>query len=154
MRKKRVIQQALIRHFEGRLVPVTRCAGRNGLARLFDDLWSETVTPGLSNFGNLDLYEDGGSIHVDVELPGCQRDDIELSLEDGAIHLQAQRKEERESKDANYYVRERVSGQWSRSVQLPEPVNEDNINATFKDGILRIVLEKQQKNEPHKIKIS
>jgi len=144
----------VIRHFEGRLVPVTRCAGRNGLARLFDDLWLETVTPGLSNFGNLDLYEDGGSIHLDVELPGCQRDDIELSLEDGAIHLQAQRKEEKESKDANYYVRERIRGQWSRSIQLPEPVNKDNIDATFKDGILRIVLEKQQKNEPHKIKIS
>jgi len=124
------------------------------LARLFDDLWSETVISDSSNFGNLDLYEDRGGIHLDVELPGCQRDDIELSLEDGAIHLQAQRKEEKESKDANYYVRERIRGQWSRSIQLPEPVNKDNIDATFKDGILRIVLEKQQKNEPHKIKIS
>ena len=144
----------IIGHFERRLVPLTRRPGRNGLARLFDDLWSETVTSSLSNFGNLDLYEDSGSIHLDVELPGCQRDAIELNLEDGAIHLQAKRKEEKESKDANYYVRERIQGQWARSIQLPEPVNEDNIDATFKDGILRIVLEKQQKNEPHKIKIS
>ena len=144
----------IIRHFERRLVPPTPRCGRNGLARLFDDLWSETVTSSLSNFGNLDLYEDSGSIHLDVELPGCRRDDIELSLEDGAIHLQAQRKEEKENRDANYYVRERTGGQWSRSIQLPEPVNEDHIDATFKDGILRIALEKQQKNEPHKIKIS
>ena len=80
-------------------------------------------------------------------------DDIEITLEDGVLHLQSHHSGETEEKDSNYYVRERVQGKWARSVQLPIAVNEENIQAVFTDGILKISLEKQPDKKAHKIEV-
>jgi len=142
----------IIRQLEKSLDPWAGNARRNGLDRVFEDIWPSNVFAGR-NFGNLDLYEDEQNIHIDVELPGCQSKDIELTLEDGVLHMHAQRTHETENKEANYYVRERAAGQWSRSVRLPEAVQENKINATFKDGVLKVTLEKEEKSKPRKIEI-
>jgi len=108
----------------------------------------------VRNFGNVDLYEDPQHLIVDVELPGVGQKQIHLKLDDGALHLNVEREEEKENKQENYYLRERSSGKWSRSLQLPVAVQEDKVKATFKDGLLRITLEKQLQHQVRNIPIA
>lgn len=124
----------------------------HSLGRLFDEFWPRDIAP--QNYGSIDVYEDEEHIFVEVELPGVERDQIDLTLEDGLLSLQAERTEENESKNKNYYVRERSRGQWTRSVRLPSPVNEETVDASFKDGILKVTLEKQRQAKGHKIKVN
>ena len=142
----------VIRHIEKSLEPLTHHYNRNGLSQLFDELWPEYLFL-LRNFGNLDLYEDEQNIFIEVELPGFKRSDVEVTLKEGILYLQAKRSNGPPDKQANYYIRERLGGQWSREVQLPMAVNEDKVQATFKEGILKITIEKQQKPKPQKIEI-
>ena len=142
----------ILRKLDCHFGPLNHRVPWNNLNRLFDEFWPDQNL-GTHNFGNLDLHEDEGRVYFDVELPGCKSEDIELTLEDGILHLKAQRNEDNQSKENNYYVRERIMGNWTRSIQLPVAVNEENMEASFKDGILKISLEKQQKCKTHKIPI-
>ena len=143
----------VIRRINRGMEPVSLRSNWNDLERVFDEFW-----PGFLNnsrgFGSLDLYEDNQNIHIDVELPGVERKDIELTLEDDVLHMHAKRSLRKEEKDTSYYVRERAEGQWSRSVRLPEPVQQKKIAASFKDGVLKVTLEKEEKSQPHKIEIN
>ena len=121
------------------------------LERLFDDFWPRELT--AQNFGNLDVYDDQDHIFIEAELPGFEKDHLDLTLEDGVLSLQAQRQETNETKNRNYYVRERSQGQWSRSIRLPVPVNEENVKASFDSGVLKITLEKQKRAKGQKIEV-
>ena len=143
----------VIRNFERNLEPLWYRSGPwYGLGRLFDECWCDSLI-GSRNFGNLDLYEDDESVHVEVELPGWKREDVELTMEEGVLHIEAHRNEKKQDRNANYHVRERRSGRWTRSIQLPTTVNEEKIEAAFKDGILKISLAKQAKSKAHKIEV-
>jgi HSP20 family protein len=123
------------------------------MEHFLDNFWSPDTVLTRDNFGKLDMYEDEKSLHVDVELPGVQRQDIDLSLEDGVLHLQTEQSTENTDEKENYYIKERTFGEWSRSVTLPIPVNQENIEAVFKDGILKISLEKSPEQQKHKINV-
>jgi len=133
------------------LWPLYRREPVANLERILEDFWPRDFTS--QNFGNLDVYDDEEHIYVEAELPGVDKDNLELSLEDGVLNLQAQRNETNETKNRNYYVRERSQGQWTRSIRLPVQVNEDNVKASFDSGILKIALEKQRKAKGRKIEV-
>ena len=124
----------------------------NELHRLFSDFHPGEIST-VRNFGNADLYEDDTNIYVEVELPGLNRDQIEVTLEDGVLRLGAERQEEKEEKETNYYLRERVQGKWARSLQLPVAVASDKVEANFKDGVLKITLAKEPEHQGRKIDI-
>lgn len=121
------------------------------LIRWFDDFFDEATT--TSHWGNIDVYEDDKNLYVEAELPGFKRDQISLTLQDGLLHLEARRDDKTEEKKENYYVRERRQGKWARSIQLPEIVQEDKVEATYNDGVLKITLEKQPERKVHKIEV-
>ena len=121
------------------------------LPRLWENIF-DNISP-LMVPGNLDVYEDEKNLYVEAELPGYQRDQIELTLEDGLLSLSAERSSKEEKNNENYYVRERAEGKWSRTVQLPVAVQEDKIKAVFKDGVLNITMEKQSQPKAHKIEV-
>ncbi len=143
------------------MLPIIR---KHGITRIVPDdnfsfwprLWEnffDDVSPSLQVAGNLDLYEDEKNLYVEAELPGYQRDQIELTLEDGLLMLQAQRSQKEEKKEDTYYIRERRQDSWSRSVRLPVDVQEDKIEAIFQVGVLKVTMEKQPQHSPHKIKV-
>jgi len=138
----------ILRHLEN-MNPCNTHLRLSNLDRFFDDFRPSANR----NFGNLDLYEDEQNVYLEVDLPGINRENIELTLEDGVLHLHAHRKFDHEKKDTGYFVRERAEGQWSRSVRLPEQVQSDKIDAAFRDGVLKITLEKQEQSKPRKIEI-
>jgi HSP20 family protein len=124
--------------------------------RMLDDFFTENASElaTINNLGSIDVHEDEKNLYVDAELPGFNKDQIHLVLEDGVLNLQAERSEEvKEEKKKNYYVRERSYGKWARSIRLPVPVQEDKVQASFDNGILKITMEKREQKKTHKIEV-
>ena len=78
---------------------------------------------------------------VRAELPGAKLEDVDITVHDGVLTIAGKRAEEREEERGGYLVRERRSGSFRRSMQMPEGVQEDNIRARFQDGVLEVTLE-------------
>ena len=78
----------------------------------------------------------------------------DVTLEDGVLRLEAQRKQEQNNQEVNYYTRERTEGRWARSIQLPVPVDGSKVHASLKNGILKISLEKPEQVKPKTIAIN
>ena len=114
--------------------------------RLFDE-WTRMLplrTPFESGWRYEDLirvdeYREGADLVVRCELPGIDPDrDVELTVTDGMLHIQAQRREEEKLEEKGFVRRELRYGSLQRTLQLPEGVVESDIKAGYKDGVLEI----------------
>ena len=101
----------------------------------------------------VDIHETDVEIVVQAELPGMDRKDIELNLENNVLTLRGNREFEKEDKDENYHRIERAYGGFSRSFSIPAVVDDAKIRADYKEGVLTIALPKTQKAKPKQIKI-
>jgi len=100
-----------------------------------------------------DIYEDGDSIIVKAELPGIDRNDIDVQVENNVLTLRGERKREKEVRSENLYRTERSYGTFSRSFTLPVSVDTERIKAEYKDGVLHVTLPKVEEAKPRKIKV-
>ncbi len=103
----------------------------------------------------VDLYEEKDDIVVKAELPGLEKDNIEVDLSDNRLTIRGEKKQEEEVKRENYYRSERSYGSFSRTLELPSEVQTDKVKAAFKNGVLEIRLPKTEeaKKKPTKIKV-
>lgn len=85
-----------------------------------------------------DVYEKDGELIVQAELPGVEKDDIDVSVENGDLVIKGERRTEDEIKEERYYRMERFSGSFYRRFPLPEGVDSDRITADYTDGVLEI----------------
>jgi HSP20 family protein len=90
--------------------------------------------------------------HMEVDLPGIKKEDINLHIEDGKLILSGERKTKEELKEENYYKIESSFGSFSRSFSLPEDVDVENIHAESVDGVLEITIPKLEIAKVDKIK--
>ena len=102
----------------------------------------------------VDIFETDGDIVVKAELPGMDRKDISLNLENNVLTLRGERRFEKETKEENYHRIERSYGGFSRSFSIPTTVDEEKIRADYKDGVLKIVLPKKEQAKPKQIRIA
>jgi HSP20 family protein len=106
----------------------------------------------------VDVHEDGDHFYVEAELPGFNKDEVDITLEDGVLTLRAERKEEmRKGGDGKEKQPLHIERRWSRferSFTLPTAVNENSVRASLDDGILKITLDKREEVKPRKIQIS
>lgn len=102
---------------------------------------------------NMDVAENKDQFTVSVELPGLKHDDVHVTLREGVLTIEGERKEEREQKDVQYHRYERRYGKFMRSFQLPTRVEDDKVSANFKDGILTIEIPKAEEVKPKEIKV-
>jgi HSP20 family protein len=98
----------------------------------------------------IDVLEDDKEIHIVADLPGVEEKEISIEVNNGLFSLHGEKKEEKEGKHNNYRVLERSSGYFYRSFQLPTDVDESKIEATLKDGVLKVVLPKSAEARKHK----
>lgn len=108
---------------------------------------SEIVTP------IVDVYEEKDDIVVKAELPGMDKNDIEVAISDSELTLKGEKKKEEKIEEKGYYRCERSYGAFARSVQLPKDVKADKIKASFKNGILEVRLPKSEEAKAREIKI-
>ena len=90
----------------------------------------------------MDVTETDKEIVVEAELPGIDEKDVSLSLQDGVLTIRGEKKHEHDEEKENYRMTERRYGSFQRSVQLPETVDEDKVEATFNNGVLKVSLPK------------
>lgn len=102
----------------------------------------------------LDMYDRKDEIVIKMELPGVRKEDIELSITKDTISIKGEVKREEEIPEEGAYVRERVFGTFSRMITLPTEVDSSKAKATFKEGILEIVLPKKEEVIPKEIKVN
>lgn len=100
---------------------------------------------------NVWTSEDG--LIVTAEIPGVDIKDIEISVMNDTLTVSGQRTPDEVGEGVRYHRRERGYGRFGRSVQLPYPVEADNVDATFKDGVLSISLPRAEEDKPRKITV-
>ncbi|OGP85729.1 MAG: hypothetical protein A2Y95_02995 [Deltaproteobacteria bacterium RBG_13_65_10] len=131
------IQDEMNRYFEN-----TRKGQDQRLAGV--DAWAPPV----------DIYESAEAFEIVVELPGVKKEDVKLEVKENTLTLRGERRQEKDSKAEGVHRIERVFGAFHRSFSLPANINTGNVKATFRDGVLTIVLPKAEEAKPRHIDIA
>ncbi len=128
---------------------------RQEIDRLFDDfgmgfrwpfgrsLFAAEPAPTWAKMPAVDVVEDEKGYEITADLPGMEEKNIEVKVTDGVLTMKGERQEEKEEKKKDYYLQERSFGSFQRSFELPESVDADKIEATFKKGVLTVKLSKK-----------
>ena len=121
-------------------------------SNILDEFFNDVVTSdsGRLYVPNLDVFETDSHYHVHFALPGMSKEDINIDLQDRRLTISGERRMETEKK---YHVRELRYGQFERSIMLPNNINQDKIDARFEDGILKVDIEKKEKQVNKQIKV-
>lgn len=104
---------------------------------------------------NVDVEETKDSYVLYMDLPGRTEKDVEVSLKNGVLTIASTEKEEKEetSKDTTWLLKERTTSEFKRSFTLPKDINEEKVDATFKNGVLSISIGRKAEPEEKKISI-
>lgn len=102
----------------------------------------------------LDVFEEKDHFTVKAELPGMQREEIDVSFQDGSLNIAGERKSETKHEDGDVHRSERFFGKFQRSVTLPTAVAADKITASYKDGVLTVTLPKTEEAKPKQINVT
>jgi HSP20 family protein len=103
-------------------------------------------------FAPCDVYEEKDKLIVRMDLPGLRKDDVHVTLQEGVLSIRGERKLDT-PKDATYYAQERLSGTFTRTIQLPVAVDAGKIDASFRDGVLHVTLPKSEEAKPKQIEV-
>lgn len=113
-----------------------------------DDLFDNFLSSEDSKM-KCDIYESEGKYHIEMDIPGFRKDEIKIECNKGNIVITAEKSDEQKDEDKKYLRRERVYGKYQRSFYLGDIV-EDEIEASFDNGILHIVVPKLEEKETKK----
>jgi HSP20 family protein len=101
----------------------------------------------------VDIREENERYVIHADVPGVNPADIEVDMVDGVLSIKGQRKSESEEEREGYKRMERVRGSFFRRFSLPDTVDADSISAKVRDGVLEIVIPKQEKVQPRRIQV-
>ena len=102
---------------------------------------------------SVDVSETDDEVQVTADLPGLTEKDVEVTLDDGALTIRGEKKDEREEQGENFHRVERQYGTFVRSIQLPSDVVADQVTASFKNGVLEVLLPKSEEAKPKRVAI-
>jgi len=134
----------------------------NGETRLRDIFFGDSFFPatGLADEFEatnwrpaVDVFDGDDKLVIKAELPGIEKKDIEVDVREGVLTLRGERSYENEVKEHNCYRKERSYGKFHRSFTLPENVETEKIEASFKDGVLTLDIPKSEERKPKKIAV-
>lgn len=116
-----------------------------GMEQLFGDVGAGGMMPrGFEQMSRwtpqIEMFEREGELHIRADLPGLKKEDVQIELEDDAVILRGERREERREEREGMYRTEVSYGSFYREVPLPSNVEADEANATFRDGVLEITM--------------
>lgn len=130
------------------------CGVNKGLSRFFKE-WEDESPRVSSNWRpSVDIFEDDDKLVLSVEVPGVDKKDIKINVENNVLSISGERKFEQEEKKDNFRRIERRFGSFYRSFTLPRAVDTEKIEATTKNGVLEITLPKREEAKPRQIEVS
>jgi HSP20 family protein len=132
---------------------------QNEMNRMFNEFFrggnGEEAGSGLSTWTpRVDIHETDDALVIKAELPGISKDDVSIDVHQNTLTLRGQRKHEAEVKQDNYHRMERAYGTFQRSFVLPTMIDQEKVQATFKDGVLELHLPKLESAKPRRIAIN
>ena len=101
----------------------------------------------------LDVEESDDNVVVRASLPGAAPEDIEVTIEDGALTITSGSKSESETKEGHYLIRERRLGESHRSIRLPDYVDADSAESSYENGVLAITFQKHEEKKARQIEV-
>ena len=102
---------------------------------------------------SVDISETEGEYQIKAEIPDVKKEDVKVTLEDGVLTIQGERKHEKEEKGKKFHRIERSYGSFVRTFSLPDVIEEEKVKAEFKDGVLNLHLPKSEKAKPRAIDV-
>lgn len=102
----------------------------------------------------VDIFDTDNAIVIKAELPGIKKDDVSIDVKGNVLIIKGERFFDKETKEENYYRKERSFGKFQRSFTLPDAVNPEAIKANFKNGVLEIEVPKPEEKKPKQISIN
>jgi len=125
----------------------------NGFDRYFDTFFGGDIS---THTPSVDIQETEKSYHLEAELPGFEEKDIEIRLDGRNLSIESKKHSEKneEKTEGNYLIKERRSTSFSRSFKLPENADAEGIEASFKNGILSININKKAEAQAKLIQIT
>ena len=133
---------------------------RRDMNTLYDRFFANDLLPSSFLFGkekwdpSLDISEGRKHITVKAEIPGIDAKDFDISIDGRLLNIRGEKKKEQEEKEETYYRVERSYGYFNRTIELPAEVDPNEVNASYKRGILKIKLRKAKESEVKRIKIT
>ncbi|HEY7529132.1 MAG TPA: Hsp20/alpha crystallin family protein [Gemmatimonadota bacterium] len=112
------------------------------------------AVPAPGVFPPVNIYDDGERFLVRAELPGIDKDALEVTARGNQLSIRGERVLEPADADAAYHRREREGGSFRRVVTLPQRVEGSQVSATYRDGVLEIVLPRTPEAQPRRVQIS
>ncbi|OGM93327.1 hypothetical protein A2333_02325 [Candidatus Wolfebacteria bacterium RIFOXYB2_FULL_49_7] len=101
----------------------------------------------------IDVYQSGNDIIVEAPVAGVGIDDLDLEISPESVAIRGKREQHEHIEEGDFLYQECYWGKFSRSIILPQEINPDHATATFKNGVLRIVLPKVNKQKTKKVKV-
>ena len=102
---------------------------------------------------DMDVFEKDGKLVVRTDLPGMTAENIDVSIEGDVLTIKGKREEEKEIKEADYFCSERASGEFFRTIRLPEGVSADAFEAHYDNGVLEVTVPRPAKAETKTVKV-
>jgi HSP20 family protein len=129
-------------------------AMQDRMTRLIDEtlsrVWKEQVVRGVWS-PPVDIFERGNEIVLKVDLPEVSQNEVEIRVEENMLIIQGERRFIKDTPDENYIQIERPYGTFHRTFNIPRTIDQEGIKASFKDGVLRVVLPRKQETQPKQI---
>ena len=117
----------------------------NTIDSIFNRFFEEDEESSVYRFDPaMDVEETAKQFKLTAELPGMDKSDVNISVKDDVLTISGEKREEKKKEESDYYRSERVFGKFQRSFRLPDIVEEDKIEAEFKNGILNITIPKSK----------
>ncbi len=102
---------------------------------------------------SVDIFEEKGDVVIKAEMPGIKKEDVNVTITENTVTISGEKKQKEKIEKKNYHREERRYGSFCRRFGLPENVNSDKANASFKNGVLEIRLPKTKESKQKKVMI-
>lgn len=122
----------------------------------FDRFFGDFQPRGPRSIGRdmaVDLYEEGNNVIAEMNISGVDPEKIDISVEGDYLRVTGAREEEKETKEKHFYSKEISRGSFERTIRIPETVDENAVEAEYKDGILKVTMPKKEETKRDKIKV-
>ena len=117
--------------------------------------WNAPMVAFEKSFPKVDIIDHDKEIEVQAALPGVKKEDLDISIHNQLLTIKASHKTEKEKKkeEGKYFRREISRGEFQRTVALPDSVDNENVSASFNDGILKVIIPKCEKSKCKNIEV-